>query len=160
MRYILALIALCLVVSSASAHPYRHHHHYYHHHHYRHYVVRYWHVHYRRRVESRIEPNRYEFRHADPRPREWCSWWLRQTLGVPLGIVNNLALSWLHWGHPSAPEVGAVVIWSHGHGHGHVGIIRGGPDSRGLWLVESGNDGHAVRTRYRSIASAVGFRIE
>lgn len=152
MRTILCALFLCLFATAASAHHYRHHEH-----HYRH------RVHYSHSGEyldesCRISRCGFEHHASDPRPSQWCSWWLRQTLGVPLGVINNLALSWLHWGHPSRPEIGAVVIWSRGHGHGHVGIIRGGPDSRGRWLIESGNDGHAVRTRYRSIAGAVGIR--
>jgi hypothetical protein len=49
------------------------------------------------------------------------------------------------------PGIG-VVVWSH-----HVGIITGQtPD--GQWIVHSGNDGGAVRTRARSLARAIAFR--
>jgi hypothetical protein len=44
-------------------------------------------------------------------------------------------------------------VWPH-----HVGVIRGGPNSSGEYLVESGNDGHAVRTRYRSLSGVIAFR--
>lgn len=92
------------------------------------------------------------------RPSAWCSWWLRRFLHVTSGVVNNLALSWLNWGHATSPHEHAVVVWNHGHGHGHVGVITGqqcGPQS---WVVTSGNDGHAVRTRCRFVGNAAGFR--
>lgn len=95
---------------------------------------------------------------GDPRPSAWCSWWLRQKLGVAMGAINNLAISWLHYGHATAPHEGAIVIWSRGHGHGHVGQITGGQCGPGRWIVTSGNDGHAVRTRCRYVGNAVGFR--
>jgi hypothetical protein len=37
-----------------------------------------------------------------------------------------------------------------------VGRIVG--RENGKWIVNSGNDGHAVRTRPRSIAGAIAFR--
>jgi hypothetical protein len=49
--------------------------------------------------------------------------------------------------------IGVIVVWTH-----HVGKIVGGPDARGDWLVHSGNDGNAVKTRYRSLSRAVAFR--
>jgi hypothetical protein len=64
----------------------------------------------------------------------------------------NLASSWRHWGRPSGPQVGAVVVWSH-----HVGMITG-RTADGGWIVRSGNDGGRVRERPRSVAGAV-FRI-
>jgi len=53
----------------------------------------------------------------------------------------------------SGPGAGIVVVWPH-----HVGEIRGGPNARGQWLVHSGNDGNAVRTRWRSLRGAIAFR--
>lgn len=97
-------------------------------------------------------------RGGDPRPAEWCAWYMRQVLGIPLGVINNLALSFLHYGHATSPHQGAVVVWSHGHGHGHVGQITGGQCGQNRWIITSGNDSHAVRTRCRSVAGAVGFR--
>jgi hypothetical protein len=89
----------------------------------------------------------------DPRPRAWCGWFMRHLLGVTDRSLN-LARNWSHWGHASGgPQVGAVVVWPH-----HVGRIVGTRDSRGRWLVQSGNDGHAVKIRYRSVAGAIAFR--
>lgn len=87
---------------------------------------------------------------AGPRPRAWCGWWMRTQRGG--GAHLNLAWNWSKWGSPSGPQVGAVVVWRH-----HVGEIVGRA-SNGQWLVRSGNDGGAVRTRARSVAGAV-FRM-
>jgi hypothetical protein len=64
------------------------------------------------------------------------------------GPEYNLAASWRSYGRPGSPQVGAVVVWDH-----HVGQIVG-KSSNGQWLVQSGNDGGAVRTRARSISGA------
>ena len=64
----------------------------------------------------------------------------------------NLARSWAHYGsNAGGPTVGAIVVWRH-----HVGKIVG--HENGQWIVQSGNDGHAVRTRPRSLAGAIAFR--
>jgi hypothetical protein len=81
------------------------------------------------------------------RPRAWCGWWMRTQLGG--GPEYNLAANWRHYGRPSGPRVGAVVVWPH-----HVGMITGRA-SNGMWIVKSGNDGNAVRERARSVAGAV-----
>ena len=89
-------------------------------------------------------------RYHDGRPSAWCGWWMRQALGVA-DRAYNLAANWAHWGRAASPSVGVVVVWRH-----HVGRIVGG--SPGHWVVESGNDGHAVRRRERSVAGAIAFR--
>lgn len=86
----------------------------------------------------------------DGRPRAWCGWYMRHLLGVA-DPSYNLARNWAHWGHAGAPGIGAVVVWPH-----HVGKIVG--RDGGQWVIESGNDGHRVRTRPRSISGAIAFR--
>ena len=87
------------------------------------------------------------------RPRAWCGWYMRQIEHVA-DPSYNLAANWSHYGLPaSGPAPGVIVVWPH-----HVGVIRGGPDSAGNWLVESGNDGHAVRTRFQSLRGAIALR--
>ena len=89
----------------------------------------------------------------DGRPRAWCGWFMRQERGVA-DTSYNLARNWAHWGHPAGgPRVGAVVVWPH-----HVGEIAPGECPSGEWMVHSGNDGHAVRTRCRSLRGAIAFR--
>jgi hypothetical protein len=93
---------------------------------------------------------RYSHYGLGPRPRRWCGWWMRSQRGG--GPELNVAWNWRHWGRPTVPQVGAVVVWRH-----HVGEIVGRA-ANGQWIVRSGNDGGRVRTRARSVAGAV-FRI-
>jgi hypothetical protein len=76
----------------------------------------------------------------------WCGAYMRHVFGVADPRLN-LARNWAGVGSSAGgPQVGAVVV------------IRGGPNGNGEWLVESGNDGGAVRTRYRSLRGAIAFR--
>jgi len=91
------------------------------------------------------------------RPRAWCGWWMRRHLGVA-NPAGNLARWWAGFGRPAhGPAVGAIVVWAHGRRSGHVGIITG-RTADGQWIVKSGNDGHRVRERPRSVAGAIAFR--
>ena len=76
---------------------------------------------------------------------------MRQLVSSDPGQDFNLARNWVHWGQAGPAGVGAVVVWPH-----HVGKIVGQQD--GNWIIESGNDGHALRTRPRSIAGAIAIR--
>jgi len=89
--------------------------------------------------------------HDRGRPAAWCGWEMRRLVGSDPGSSFNLARNWAHWGRPGPAGVGAVVVWAH-----HVGKIVG--QENGQWVIESGNDGHAVRTRPRSIAGAIAVR--
>jgi hypothetical protein len=82
-----------------------------------------------------------------PRPSKWCGWYMRTRHGG--GPEMNLAWNWRNYGSPGSAQVGAIVVWRH-----HVGEIVG-QAANGQWLVHSGNDGGAVRTRARSISGAV-----
>jgi hypothetical protein len=85
------------------------------------------------------------------RPAAWCGWEMRQLVGADPGPSFNLARNWTRWGRPGPAGIGAVVVWAH-----HVGKIVG--QENGEWIIESGNDGHALRTRPRSIAGAIAIR--
>jgi hypothetical protein len=91
-------------------------------------------------------------RHHGYRAHAWCGSYLSKYLGKSDRRLA-LARSWAGEGYNAGgPGVGVVVVWRH-----HVGIITGRtPDGR--WIVHSGNDGNAVRTRPRSIAGAIAFR--
>jgi len=80
------------------------------------------------------------------RPAHWCGWYMRTQYGG--GPEYNLAWSWRKRGVPSSPHIGAIVVWRH-----HVGFITG-RTAKG-WIVKSGNDSNAVRSRVRSIKGAV-----
>lgn len=85
------------------------------------------------------------------RPSRWCGWYMRKKLGVA-PAKYNLARSWYSWGSPSQPRIGAVVVWPN-----HVGLIVG-QNTKGQWLIESGNDGGKVRTRTWNLRGAK-FRV-
>ena len=89
--------------------------------------------------------------HIGGRPSAWCGWEMRQLVSGDPGPAFNLARNWAHWGQSGPAGVGAVVVWPH-----HVGKIVG--QEAGEWVIESGNDGHRVRTRPLSIAGAIAIR--
>jgi hypothetical protein len=94
----------------------------------------------------------HRYQHQAGRPRAWCGWYMRSQVGSDPGPAFNLARSWARYGtNAGGPSVGAIVVWRH-----HVGKIVG--QENGQWIVQSGNDGHAVRTRPRSVANAIAFR--
>jgi len=89
--------------------------------------------------------------HLGGRPSAWCGWQMRQLVSNDPGPSFNLARNWARWGQSGPAGVGAVVVWPH-----HVGKIVG--QENGMWIVESGNDDHAVRTRPRSLAGVIAIR--
>src|SRR5436305_6439378 len=93
-----------------------------------------------------------QHRHHGHRAHGWCASSVSKYLGKPDRRLA-LARSWASEGmNAGGPGIGVVVVWAH-----HVGIITGQtPD--GQWIVHSGNDGGAVRTRARSLARAIAFR--
>lgn len=80
----------------------------------------------------------------------WCGCYMRHVLHIASDAFN-LARHWLAYGHATTAHAGAVVVWPH-----HVGLIKAVDGGRALVL--SGNDGHAVRERWRSLRGAIGFR--
>jgi hypothetical protein len=170
MRRVVAVVALLLpFATSAEART--------HHHHYRHYA----HSHYRQQQpqafgfmsfgsgngfsgfegsgSERASYGRSGYRQSGysrsgrgGRPAAWCGWYMRSQVGADPGPEYNLARSWAHYGsNAGGPSVGTIVVWRH-----HVGKIVA--QQNGQWIVESGNDGHAVRARPRSLAGAIAFR--
>ncbi len=85
------------------------------------------------------------------RPAAWCGWAMRQLVGGDPGPEFNLARNWARWGHAGPAGVGAVVVWAH-----HVGKIVG--QENGRWVIQSGNDGHRMRTRPLPITGAIAIR--
>lgn len=98
-----------------------------------------------------IHHHYHHYAHGGGRPAAWCGWEMRRLVGHDPGASYNLARNWAHWGHGGAAGVGAVVVWPH-----HVGKIVG--RSGNQWVVLSGNDGHRVRARPRSIGGAIAIR--
>jgi hypothetical protein len=93
-----------------------------------------------------------EARNRRHRGLPWCGIYLGKHLGKPARSLW-IARNWAREGTDAGgPAVGAVVVWRH-----HVGVITGRTPN-GMWIVHSGNDGGAVRTRPRSVAGAIAFR--
>ena len=89
---------------------------------------------------------------SDPRPRAWCGWYMRHLLGGVADRTYNLARNWAHFGSPApGPQLGVLVVWNH-----HVGLITNRTATG--WVIKSGNDGHRVRERERSVRGAIAFR--
>ena len=163
-----AVLFACAFATSAEART--HHHHYRHysgHHHYRHharvneapsFAFGFGSSSFGNSNDERPAYRRSAYEHTSygrvsgGRPAAWCGWYMRSQVGADPGPQYNLARSWAHYGsNAGGPSVGTIVVWSH-----HVGKIVG--QENGQWIVESGNDGHAVRTRPRSLAGAIAFR--
>lgn len=83
-------------------------------------------------------------------PRAWCGCWLARHLGI-----NNrslwLARNWASVGAPANKRAGAIAVWRH-----HVGKVLDVAGDRIRLL--SGNDGGAVRDRWRSARGVIAWR--
>lgn len=88
---------------------------------------------------------------ADPRPKAWCGWFMRQRKGIA-DRSYNLARKWAQLGKPATgPAPGVVAVWRH-----HVGEVR--DVKPGQILLLSGNDSRAVRERWRSVRGVIAWR--
>ncbi len=146
-------LALAMMTPAAQAAHSRHHAasaHHRHHHQARHYRAHHRYA-FRQEPASRSE-GFHQARASGARPRAWCGWYARSLVGNDPGATYNLARNWARWGRPASSGPGVMVVWAH-----HVGMITG-RDSNGNWIIKSGNDGHTVRERPRSIAGAIAFR--
>jgi hypothetical protein len=163
MRKLVAAIAMLLAFASgAEARAHHHHHnHLHHHHHYSHRHSAPAHSAFDSAFASTSTsafayapapasaPSAYGY---GGRPAAWCGWYMRTQVGSDPGPQYNLARAWAHYGvNAGGPSIGTIVVWPH-----HVGEIVG--QENGQWVVRSGNDGHAVRTRARSLAGVIAFR--
>lgn len=84
--------------------------------------------------------------------RAWCGCWLASHLGISDRSLW-LARNWARVGHSAGgPQVGAIVVWRH-----HVGKIKAVEGNR--ILVLSGNDGRAVRERWRTTSGVIAYRV-
>jgi hypothetical protein len=160
MKLILSALIFCFVLvfqmSCAEARG-RHHHHVRHRHHahaVRHHHHRHHHVRRHRSYEDYV-PQAIHAYSVGHRPRAWCGWWMQVSTGVTSAMTHrnlNMAVEWSRVGSPTEPSDGAIVVWRH-----HVGRIVS-MLGHGHAVVVSGNDGHRVRTRLRSLRGAIAFR--
>jgi hypothetical protein len=144
---LISTTALCIAKPAQASH--RHHHPFHRHHHHQEASTSRSFRHHARRHGVRYA--HHGSGSVTGRPSAWCGWQMRQWMHVA-DAAYNLARNWAHYGHGTTPHQGAIVVWPH-----HVGRIVG-PCQGNSCVVESGNDGHAVRTRRRSIAGAIAFR--
>jgi hypothetical protein len=85
-------------------------------------------------------------------PHAWCGCWLAAHLGLSDRSLW-LAANWVRLGRSAGgPQAGAVAVWRH-----HVGLIR--EVSGNQILLLSGNDGHAVRERWRPTRGIIAYRV-
>jgi hypothetical protein len=82
----------------------------------------------------------------------WCGLYMMKYFGKSDSRLA-LAREWSREGtNAGGPGAGVVAVWPH-----HVGVLVG-QDAQGNWLLHSGNDGNAVRTRPRSLSGVIAFR--
>jgi hypothetical protein len=84
-------------------------------------------------------------------PRRWCGCWASiQKFGKS---VRHLwvARAWAKEGSPASPDTANVVVWRN-----HVGFVKARRGNQ--ILVHSGNDGNAVRERWRSTRGVIAWR--
>jgi hypothetical protein len=90
--------------------------------------------------------------HHAHRAHAWCGTYMSRYFGKSDRRLA-LARQWANEGaNAGGPGIGVVVVWRH-----HVGVITGQAPN-GEWIIHSGNDGGAVRTRARSVGDAIAFR--
>jgi len=125
----------------------------YHHHHYVHHYIHHTVKHERYHPEQIAYGYGGNVAAARSRGLPWCGAYMADKLGFAGALGRELwvAANWARVGVPTSPHIGAVVVWHH-----HVGQIVG--QEHGEWVVNSGNDGHAVRSRARSLAGAIAIR--
>ncbi len=91
---------------------------------------------------------------ADGRPSAWCGWEMRRLVRQDPGPSYNLARNWAHWGRSAnGPAPGVIGVLPH-HVFKVIAVL-----GRGTVLAISGNDSHAVRTRPRSTAGVIAWRV-
>jgi hypothetical protein len=73
----------------------------------------------------------------------WCGLYLAKIVSAPPKFAASVD-SWRNWGKRTECRVGTVAIFRHRHVGKVVAVRRGG------LLIVSGNDGNAVKTRWRS----------
>lgn len=103
------------------------------------------------KIHSRVYHRSNRVVYRDGRPRAWCGWAMRQWFGVT-NTAFNLAANWVHYGRPTYPHEGAVVVWRH-----HVGYIVG-PCNNGRCVVKSGNYNNRVAVVSMNVRNAIAFR--
>lgn len=85
-------------------------------------------------------------------PTGWSHDWCAHFLNTLTGHRGDAAISYASWGRPSPVVPGAVIVYAH-----HVAVVTQVLGS-GRVVAISGNDGHRVRERPRSLRGVVAVR--
>lgn len=102
---------------------------------------------------ARVSRHRsYEGAPPDCRGIAWCGCWLRHQFGMADKALNR-AINWAKVGSPASPDDANIFVWGH-----HVGKALAYNSAKREVLLQSGNDGGGVRTRWRSARGAVAYR--
>lgn len=91
----------------------------------------------------------------------WCSAFVNAMIeGAAFeGTSSAMARSWLGWGVPCPPRVGAVAVFPRGAPpSGHVAFVDRVDESGALVDVLGGNQGNRVSVVERRMGDALGFR--
>ena len=90
--------------------------------------------------------------HRTGRPHAWCGWYMGQHFGLHDKALWQ-ARAWAHVGRPARLRPGVVIVWAH-----HVGKVTAVDARRHRVKVLSGNDGHAVKNRWRNLGHPIALR--
>lgn len=86
-------------------------------------------------------------------PTGWAHNWCGEFLRRVLGHGSTVARDYARVGAPaSGPAPGVIAVWPH-----HVGVVTA--VNKRTMTVISGNDGHRVRERARSLRGVIAWRV-
>jgi hypothetical protein len=89
---------------------------------------------------------------VNTRRTRWCGLYLAKIVRNPPRAAASVA-SWRGWGKRTSCRAGTVAIFKHNH-VGKVMAVK-----KGQMLVKSGNDGNAIRTRWRRASTVSHCRV-
>lgn len=82
-------------------------------------------------------------------PSRWCGCYLERYFGKSDRSLWR-AREWARFPRAGGPAPGVVAVWPN-----HVGVVKA--VDGGQILLHSGNDGNAVRTRWRSVRGVIAW---
>jgi uncharacterized protein (TIGR02594 family) len=111
------------------------------------------------RITDYFQATGYEHRLKDDSV-PWCSAfmnWVMKEAGYN-GTLSLAARSWMAWGRPIKPRIGAVLVFTRGKStwQGHVGLHAG--EDGDYYLVLGGNQGDAVSIERYAKSRLIGAR--
>jgi hypothetical protein len=89
---------------------------------------------------------------VNTRRTRWCGLYLAKIVRSPPRSAASVG-AWRTWGKRTSCRAGTVAIFKHSH-VGKVMAVK-----KGQMLVKSGNDGNAIRTRWRRASTVSHCRV-